>query len=214
MWVCAVEPSTRPVSPLRKVLVCLLPAVFGLTAASATAGLRPDPPPKPPPPPPQQAPAPPPRAQPQPAPPPRAQPGLPPAAPRQPAPPPSGERPSADQTAAARRAATERARALRLRAQRAAAARKAKAKLAALATKRRLVAHRAVGQESSEPGSQVARVLALALLAPLVLFILALTPTRALPWGWAVRALERRREELAFLGMGVLVLIAFLFLAA
>jgi hypothetical protein len=51
------------------------------------------------------------------------------------------------------------------------------------------------------------------LLAPLALFSLALTPARALPRGWAVRALEPRREELAFLGLGVLFLIAFLFLA-
>lgn len=205
-----------PVSPLRKVLVCLLPAVFGLTAASATAGLRPDPPPKPPPPTPRQAPAPPLPAQPQPAPPPRAQPEPPPAAPRPPAPPPVGERPSAAQTAAARREAAQRARAARVRAQRAAAARKAKAKLAALETKRRLVGRRVVGQESSKPESRAARVLpyALLLLAPLVLLILAIAPARALPRGWAVRALEPRREDLAWLGIGVLVLIAFLFLAA
>jgi hypothetical protein len=53
---------------------------------------------------------------------------------------------------------------------------------------------------------------ALLFLLPLALFSLALAPARALPRG-AVRALEPRREELAFLGIGVLVLIAFLFLA-
>jgi hypothetical protein len=108
-----------------------------------------------------------------------------------------------------------------VRAQRAAAARKAKAKLAALKAKRRLeakrrlVGRRLVGQahEPSKPDSGAARVLAFALLAPLVLFILAFAPARVLPRGWAVRALEPRREELAFLGMGVLILIAFLFVA-
>ncbi len=70
-----------------------------------------------------------------------------------------------------------------------------------------------VAPESSEPGLRAGRILAFALLAPLVLFILAVAPARALPGGWAVRALEPRREELAFLGMGVLLLIAFLFFA-
>lgn len=211
----------RPVTRLSKVLFCLLPAVLGLTAASATAGLRPDPPPKTPPPPPQQAPPPPRPAQPPPGPPPPAQPEPLPAAQPQPAPPPIDERPSADQTAAARRAAAARARTARVRAQRAAAARKAKAKLAALKAerrleaKRRLIGRRVVGQapEPSKSDSRAARVLAFALLAPLLLFILALAPARALPRGWAVRALEPRREELAFLGMGVLMLIAFLFFA-
>jgi hypothetical protein len=73
-----------------------------------------------------------------------------------------------------------------------------------------------VGQASSNAESGSARVLlfALLLLAPLALFSLALAPARALPRGWVVRALEPRREELVFLGMGVLFLIAFLFLAA
>jgi hypothetical protein len=210
------DEAMRSVSPLRKLLFCLLPVAFGLVAASATAGLRPDPPPKkPPPPPPRQAPAPPPPAQPQPAVLPPAQPEPPPAAPRQPAPPPARKQSSAAQTTAARRATLARARASRVRAQRAAAtrtaksARNAKAEQAALATKRRLAGRRPVEQESSS-----ARVLLFALLlAPLALFGLALAPARVLPRGWAVRALEPRREDLAFLGMGVLFMIAFLFLA-
>jgi hypothetical protein len=57
-------------------------------------------------------------------------------------------------------------------------------------------------------------LLALLLLAPLALFSLALAPARALPRGWAVRALEPRREELAFLGVGLFVVIAFFFFFA
>lgn len=227
------DEAMRSVSPLRKLLFCLVPVVFGLVAASATAGLRPDPPPKkpPPPPPPRQAPAPPPPVQEAPAPPPpvqpqpavvpRAQPEPPPAASRQPAPQPVRKQSSAAQIAAVKRARLARARASRVRAQRAAArrraedARKAKAEQAALlATERRLAGGRPVGQESSkaEPGS--ARVLLFALLlAPLALFSLAFAPARALPRGWAVSALEPRREELAFLGMGALFLIAVIFLA-
>lgn len=102
-----------------------------------------------------------------------------------------------------------------MRAQQAVAARKAKAKLAALATKRRLVERRLVGQEPSKPESRADRVLPLALLflAPLLLFVLALAPRRALPQGWLVRALEPRREDLAWLGIAVLILIAFLLVA-
>lgn len=47
----------------------------------------------------------------------------------------------------------------------------------------------------------------------LLLFSLAAIPARAVPWPWAVRALDPRREELVFLGIAALLAIAALFLA-
>jgi hypothetical protein len=47
----------------------------------------------------------------------------------------------------------------------------------------------------------------------LLLFSLAAVPARAVPWSWAVRTLDTRREELAFLGIAVLLAIAALFMA-
>jgi hypothetical protein len=46
----------------------------------------------------------------------------------------------------------------------------------------------------------------------LVLFSLAAVPARAVPWSWAVRTLDTRREELAFLGIAVLLATAALLL--
>jgi hypothetical protein len=47
----------------------------------------------------------------------------------------------------------------------------------------------------------------------LLLFSLAAVPARAVPWSWAVRTLDTRREELAFLGIATLLATAALFLA-
>jgi hypothetical protein len=218
----------RSVRPLRKVLFCLLPALCGLAAGPAAAGLRPDPPPKPPPPPPpRQAPAPPPPAQPAPVQPPPAQP-----APVQPQPTPSpvAKTTSVNERAAARQAARARARALRLRAQRARVARaQAKARARAIrlraqhAAARKAAAAALVGRRSPlaaetlfEPESRAASVMPLAPLLmglALVLFSLAAVPARAVPWSWAVRTLDTRREELAFLGIAVLLATAALFVA-
>jgi len=41
--------------------------------------------------------------------------------------------------------------------------------------------------------------------AAVLLFGLAALPARAVPWSWALDAVENRREELAFLGLGALV---------
>lgn len=49
--------------------------------------------------------------------------------------------------------------------------------------------------------------------AALALFSLAAIPARTVPWSWAVRALDDRREELAFLGIAALLAIIALFLA-
>lgn len=67
-----------------------------------------------------------------------------------------------------------------------------------------------------EPESRAARVLpfALALMGlALLLLSLAAVPARVVPWGWALRALDDRREKLAFSGIAVLLAIAALFLA-
>jgi hypothetical protein len=47
----------------------------------------------------------------------------------------------------------------------------------------------------------------------LLLFSLAAVPAHAVPWSRAVRTLDTRREELAFLGIAVLLAIAALFMA-
>jgi hypothetical protein len=47
----------------------------------------------------------------------------------------------------------------------------------------------------------------------LLLFSLAMVPARALPWSWAAQTIDRRREELAFLGIATLLAIAALFMA-
>jgi len=47
----------------------------------------------------------------------------------------------------------------------------------------------------------------------LLLLSLAAVPARVVPWGWALRALDDRREKLAFSGIAVLLAIAALFLA-
>ena len=199
--------------PFRKVLFCLVPAIFALAAGSAAAGLRPDPPPKPPPPPPRQAPAPPPPAEPQPAPPPVAL-----------APPPAAPATRVDDGTAARLAAAAQVRAARERAaahaqevararasaQRAAAARKA----ARTALERRSRPPTPLTQLETE--SRVAGVLPFALVlvgAALLLFGLAAIPAQAVPWSWAVHAIETRRQELAFLGIAALLSIIALFLA-
>jgi hypothetical protein len=49
--------------------------------------------------------------------------------------------------------------------------------------------------------------------AALLLFSLAVIPARAVPWPWALRGLDHRRGELAFLGIAALLAIAALFLA-
>jgi hypothetical protein len=48
----------------------------------------------------------------------------------------------------------------------------------------------------------------------LLLFSLAAVPARLLPWPWAARALDTRREELAFSGIAVLLAIVTLFAIA
>ena len=47
----------------------------------------------------------------------------------------------------------------------------------------------------------------------LLLFSLAAIPARAVPWSWALRALDNRRDNLAFTGIAALLAIAALFLA-
>ena len=66
-----------------------------------------------------------------------------------------------------------------------------------------------------QPESKVARVLPFALVLmglALLLFSLAAVPARVMPW-WAERALDNRRENLAFMGVAALLAIAALFLA-
>jgi hypothetical protein len=72
-----------------------------------------------------------------------------------------------------------------------------------------------VAETLFEPKSIAAGVMPLLLLmgAAVLLFSLAAVPARALPWPWAVRAINTRREELAFLGIAVLLAVAALFLA-
>jgi hypothetical protein len=203
--------------PFRTVLIWLFLAVFGLAAGPAAAGLQPDPPPKPPPPPPpQQAPAPP-----------------PPPAQSQPAPQPVARGTSVDKGAAARDAAAAQARAADLRAQRAKAA-QARARAASRARAARLRAQRAgaaretastaldrpsrplAAQTLNEPDSRLAGVLPFAIVlmgAALLLFSLAAIPARAVPWPWALHALDDRREILTFSGIAALLAIAALFLA-
>ena len=206
---CEIQDLLRLMKPARKVLLCVLPVVLGLTAGSAAAGLRPDPPPKPPPP--VLVPAPPPPAQPQPAP-----------APVIPA-------PSVDPSAAAR-LATARARAERLRAQRINTAQARAAARARRAARRR--AQRAAregtpvavgssplaAQTLLEPkaarAAAVTTTLALSLMVvALLLFCLAAIPAWAVPWLWVLRGLDHRRVDLAFLGIVALLLMAILFLA-
>ena len=209
-----------PMRVFRKVLLCLVPVLFALGAGSAVAGLKPDPPPKPPPPPPpRQAPAPPPPVEPPPV---QSQ--------STPPPPPVVESTTVDESTAAQLAAEARARAASLRAQR---ARAAQAQARARRRAARLRAQRAAAREVAasalvgrrrplaaqtlfEPKSRAARVLPLALLlmgVAVLLFGLAAVPARTLPWPWAVRIINTRREELAFLGVAALLAIAALFLA-
>jgi hypothetical protein len=66
-----------------------------------------------------------------------------------------------------------------------------------------------------QPESKVARVLPFALVLiglALLLFSLAAVPARVMP-SWAQRALDNRRENLAFVGVAALLAIAALFLA-
>ena len=61
----------------------------------------------------------------------------------------------------------------------------------------------------------MARVLPFALVLmglALLLFSLAAVPARVTPW-WAERALDNRRENLAFMGVAALLAIGALFLA-
>jgi len=61
----------------------------------------------------------------------------------------------------------------------------------------------------------VARVLPFALVLmglAFLLFSLAAVPARVMPW-WAERALDNRRENLAFMGVAALLAIGALFLA-
>jgi hypothetical protein len=140
-----------------------------------------------------------------------------------------------DPNAAARLAAANRARRARTRAARLkvkrAKARKAQARKAqALArARRRARSARAVPAAAPvaldrarrplaaqfQPESRVDRVLpfALALMGlALLLFSLAAIPARVMPW-WAERALDNRRDNLAFIGVAALLAIAALFLA-
>jgi hypothetical protein len=67
-----------------------------------------------------------------------------------------------------------------------------------------------------ETESRAARVMPFALVLmglALVLFSLAATPARAVPWPWAGYALDNQREKLAFSGVAALLAIAALFLA-
>ena len=215
---CGVEDLLRLIKRFPKVLLCVLPVVLGLTAGPALAGLKPDPPPKPaPPPPPVSIPAPPPPTQPQPPPP----------------PPPVRQGTSVDATAAARLAAANRARrartrAARLKVKQAKAAKKAQAVARARARRRARSGHAVPASArvaldrtrhplaaQLQPESKVARVLPFALVLmglALLLFSLAAVPARVMPW-WAERALDHRRENLAFMGVAALLAIAALFLA-
>ena len=208
--------------PFRKVPFCLLPVILGLAAGPAVAGLKPDPPPKPtPPPPPAVAPQPPPPAQPQPPPPP---------------PPPVQQGPSVDTAARQAAEAQARIRAARLQAKRAKIRKaRAKARAARLAAHARAEQRRersALGVPAAAPvaldrarnplaaqfraESRLARVLPFAIVLmglALVLFSLAAIPARALPWSWAERALDHRRENLAFIGIAALLALVALFLA-
>ena len=216
---CGVDDLLRLIRRFPKVLLCVLPVVLGMTAGPAFAGLKPDPPPKPaPPPPPVSIPAPPPPAQPQPQPPP---------------PPPVSQGTSVDANAAARLAAANRARrararAARLKVKRAQAAKKAQA-IARARARRRAQSARTVPAAARvalnrtrhplaaqlQPESKVARVLPFALVLmglAFLLFSLAAVPARVMPW-WAERALDNRRENLAFMGVAALLAIGALFLA-
>jgi hypothetical protein len=211
--------------PFRKVLLCVLPVILGLTAGSAAAGLKPDPPPKPvPPPPPAVAPQPPPPppALPQPAPPP---------------PPPPVQQGTSVDTAAQRAAeAQARIRAARLQAKRAKIRKaQAKARAARVAAHARAEQRRersALGVPAAAPvalerarnplaaqfraESRLARVLPFAIVLmglALLLFSLAAIPARAVPWSWAERALDHRRENLAFMGIAALLALVALFVA-
>jgi hypothetical protein len=132
--------------------------------------------------------------------------------------------------AAATRARRARTRAARLRVERA-KVKKAKARAEARARARRraespggaVPAEAPVTLERTrsplaaqfQPESKVARVLPFALVLmslALMLFSLAAVPARVMPW-WAVRALDNRRENLAFMGVAALLAIAALFLA-
>jgi hypothetical protein len=206
----------------------MLPVILGLTAGSAAAGLRPDPPPKPaPPPPPVQVPAPPPPPVQVPAPPPVQVPAPPP--PAQP-PPPVSQGTSVDANAAAR-LRSKRAKAAKARADRARAARRVAARARArrraesagavpaavpAAAPAALEGTRSPLAAEFQPESRLARVMPFALALTglaFVLFSLAAIPARAVPWSWAMRALDNRRENLAFMGIAALLAIAALFLA-
>jgi hypothetical protein len=70
--------------------------------------------------------------------------------------------------------------------------------------------------EQFQAESRLARVLpfAIALMSlALLLFSLAAIPARAVPWSWAERALDHRRENLAFIGIAALLALVALFLA-
>ena len=212
-----IEDLLRLMRPIRTVMLCVLPVVLGLTAGPAFAGLKPDPPPKPapPPPPPPVFVAPPPPAQPQPP------------------PPPVRQGTSVDANAAARLAAEARARrtrtrAARLKVRRAKAAKRAKA-IARARARRRAQSARTIPAAARvaldrtrhplaaqlQPESKVARVLPFALVLmglAFLLFSLAAVPARVMPW-WAERALDNRRENLAFMGIAALLAIGALFLA-
>jgi hypothetical protein len=127
---------------------------------------------------------------------------------------------------AARLAAATRARRARIRAARLKVNRAKAEKAQAVARARRAAVVPAAAPLALErtrrplaaqfqPESRVARVLPFALglmgLA-LLLFSLAAVPARVMPW-WAERALDNRRENLAFMGFGALLAIAALFLA-
>jgi len=213
--------------PFRKVLLCVLPVTLGLAAGPAAAGLKPDPPPKPvPPPPPAVIPAPPPPVRPQPAPPP-------------PPPPPVEQQSSVD--TAAQRAAEAQARRAQIRAARLQAKRAKIRKARAKARAARMAAHaraeqrrerNARGVPAAAPvavararsplaadfraESRLTRVLPFAIVLmslALLLFSLAAIPARAVRWSWAERALDHRRENLAFMGLAALLALAALFLA-
>lgn len=214
---CGVDDLLRLIRRFPKVLLCVLPVVLGITAGPAFAGLKPDPPPKPAPPPP----------------PPPVRVAPPPPVQVQPPPPPVRQGTSVDANAAARLAAANRARrararAARLKVKRAQAAKKAQA-IARARARRRAQSARTVPAAARvaldrtrhplaaqlQPESKVARVLPFALVLmglAFLLFSLAAVPARVMPW-WAERALDNRRENLAFMGVAALLAIGALFLA-
>ena len=134
---------------------------------------------------------------------------------------------AAARLAAANRAQRARTRAARLKVKRA-KAKKAKA-IARARARRRAQSARTVPAAARvaldrtrhplaaqlQPESKVARVLPFALVLmglALLLFSLAAVPARVMPW-WAERALDNRRENLAFMGVAALLAIGALFLA-